>query len=142
MFRFLSVAAAATILSAALASGASAQNNTPTVNTLQRTNTQNTGATRTTNTATTTSTAARGGFDTATKGAPPVQANVAPKPSPLGQPVRSTATTQGYKPASPPLHTNPVPSPQLSQANTVRPTTTTNTVVRSTTTATVPAKKP
>jgi hypothetical protein len=140
MFRFLSIAAAATILAAVLASGASAQNNI--VNTLQRTNTQNTGATRSTNTTTTTSTAARGGFDTATKGPPPVQANVAPKPSPLGQPVRSTATTQGYKPAAPPLRTNPVPPPQLSQANTVRPTTTTNTVVRSTTTATVPAKKP
>jgi hypothetical protein len=82
----------------------------------------------------------------------PVQANLAPKPSPVGQPIHSTATTPGYKPAQPSLHTNPVPLPAsvaqrpATQPAVARSTATVSspppTVARSSTTATVPAKKP
>jgi hypothetical protein len=71
----------------------------------------------------------------------PVQANPAPKPSPVGQPVYSSPGHPGYKPAPPSLHVNPVPPPTVA-----RSTTTVSspppTVTRSTTTASVPAKKP
>ena len=67
--------------------------------TLQKTQTQSTNATRGTNTSTTAATQARGGFDTAPKAATPVQAQPAAKPNPVGQPVTSTATAMGYKPA-------------------------------------------
>lgn len=67
--------------------------------TLQKTQTQNTNATRGTNTTATASTQARGGFDTAAKAATPVQAQPAAKPNPVGQPVTSTSTAMGYKPA-------------------------------------------
>jgi hypothetical protein len=74
------------------------------------------------------------------KPANPVQANTAPKPSPLGQPVTSTPGNPGYKPQQPSLHTNPVPPPSTIARSTT--TTTSPTVSRSTTTATVPPKKP
>lgn len=67
--------------------------------TLQRTQTQSTNATRGTNTSTTAATQARGGFDTTPKTATPVQAQPTAKPNPVGQPVTSTATATGYKPA-------------------------------------------
>jgi hypothetical protein len=72
----------------------------------------------------------------------PVHANPAPKPSPVGQPVYSSPGHPGYKPAPPPLHTNPVPLP----ASIARSTTTTPSpppvAARSSTTATVPPRKP
>lgn len=40
-----------------------------------------------------------------------VRANPAPKPSPVGQPIRSTAGNPGYKPASPPMRTTAPPPP-------------------------------
>jgi len=86
----------ACLLAAASAAPAFAQQ---TGQTLQKTQTQTTNATRGTNTSTTTSTQARGGFDTAPKAATPVQAQPAAKPNPVGQPVTSTATATGYKPA-------------------------------------------
>jgi len=140
-FRGVAVAA---ILLAVPAAEASAQTNSNTLNQLKRTDTQNTQAARSSNTTTTTSGGAGGGFDKSAKAAPPVQGNNAPKPSPVGLPVQSTSKTTGFKPASPPLHTNPVPSPQLSSANTVSRSTTTATapVVRSTTTTTSTTTKP
>ena len=91
-------------------------------------------------------------FDGTKAPAKPVSANPASKPSPVGQPVASTRTTPGYKPARPSLHINPVPAPvtRTSTAPAAKPTTTatvakpttTATVVRSTTTATTPSKKP
>ena len=67
--------------------------------TLQRTQTQSTGAAIKTNTAGQAAGQARQGFDTPAKSAPPVQAQPAAKPSPVGQPVTSTKTVTGYKPA-------------------------------------------
>lgn len=131
------LAACAAIFSVVLATGAPAQNNSPTLNQLKQTNTTNTNATRSSNTTSTTSSGARSGFDTAPKVAPPVRANVAPKPSPVGLPVRSTATTQGFKPAGPSLHTNPVPSPVTS-----RPAVSAPVVSRSTTTVSSPPPRP
>jgi hypothetical protein len=94
-------------------------------------------------------------FDGAKARPNPVQANVAPKQSPVGQPIQSTATTPGYKPASPSMHsvnTANVPLPSSvartasPQSTVARSTTTVSspppTVARSTTTATVPTKKP
>ena len=40
-----------------------------------------------------------------------VRANPAPKPNPVGQPIRSTASNPGYKPAPPPMRTNAPPPP-------------------------------
>jgi hypothetical protein len=59
--------------------------------------------------------------------APPnaVRANTAPKPSPVGQPVVSTRTTAGYKPAPPRMHTINVPSPTVTRSTTTATTTTT-----------------
>ena len=133
----------AAVLLALPAVEAAAQTNSNTLNQLKRTDTQNTQAARSSNTTTTTTGGARGGFDKPATAAPPVQGNTAPKPSPVGQPVKTTGTNIGYKPASPPLHINPVPSPQLSSANTVSRSTTTATapVVRSTTTATTSTTK-
>jgi hypothetical protein len=133
----LGLAALAAIFSMALATAGSAQNNSPTLNQAKQTNTANTNSTRGTNSTGTASGAARSGFDTAPKVAPPVQANVAPKPSAVGLPVRSTATTQGFKPAAPPLHINPVPSPV-----TTRTTSTAPVVARSTTTVSSPPPRP
>jgi hypothetical protein len=42
---------------------------------------------------------------------PTVRANPAPKPSPVGQPIRSTSTQQGYQPAGRPLRTTAPPAP-------------------------------
>jgi hypothetical protein len=86
----------------------------------------------------------------------PVQANPAAKPSPVGQPVHSTANSPGYKPAQPSMHsvntaTVPLPgsvapksvsSPQSTVARSTNTVSSSPTVARSTTTATVPAKKP
>ena len=84
-------------------------------------------------------------FDGTRKPADPVRANTASKPNPVGQPVYSTASTPGYKPAQR-LHTNPVPSPTVTRTTTptvTRSTTTaSSTVSRSTTTATTQTKKP
>jgi hypothetical protein len=67
--------------------------------------------------------------------APPnaVRANAAPKPSPVGQPIRSTAGNLGYKPAAPRLHTTPPPSPVIQRSSS---TTTSTSVSRSSTTVT------
>jgi hypothetical protein len=86
---------------------------------------QSSGAARGSNTATQASGQARGGFDTRATVANPVRAQPVAKPSPVGQPVYSTRTTPGYKPAAPTLRVNPVPPP---------------TVTRSTTTATTPSR--
>lgn len=90
---------------------------------------------------------------------PAVRANPAPKPNPVGQPVYSTRTTPGYKPAPPRMKTINVPSPTVSKpaptvnrsapvvnrpAPTVSRSTTTAsspTVSRSTTTTTTPPPK-
>ena len=52
--------------------------------------------------------------------APPnaVRANPAPKPNPVGQPIVSTRTTPGYKPAPPPMRTINVPSPTVTRSTT------------------------
>jgi hypothetical protein len=94
-------------------------------------------------------------FDGAKARPNPVQANTASKPSPVGQPIQSTATTPGYKSASPSMHsvnTAAVPLPASvahtasTQPTATRPATAVSSsslaVARSTTTATVPAKKP
>jgi hypothetical protein len=63
--------------------------------------------------------------------APPnaVRATPARKPSPVGQPIRSTAGNPGYKPAAPRLHTTPPPSPVIQRSSSTS-------VSRSSTTAT------
>jgi hypothetical protein len=93
-------------------------------------------------------------FDGAKARPDPVQANVAPKQSPVGQPIQSTATTPGYKPASPSMHSVntanvPLPgsvartaSPQPTIAGSTTTVSSLPTVARSTTTATLPTKKP
>ena len=66
----------------------------------------------------------------------PVQANTAPKPSPVGQPASQ------YRPQQT-LHTNPVPSPVVTRSTTtptVTRSSTTTTATRSTTTTTQPKK--
>ncbi len=75
--------------------------------------------------------------------APPnaVRANPAPKPNPAGQPVYSRPGVPGYKPAQPSLHIKPVPPPVISSRNSA-PVRQPQPVVRSTTTATAPVKKP
>jgi hypothetical protein len=72
-------------------------------------------------------------FDGTQKPANPVQANTAPKPNPVGQPVYSTSGNPGYKPQQS-LHTNPVPSPTVARSTTT--VTSTPTVARSSSTAT------
>lgn len=91
--------------------------------------TQSTGAARGSNTTTQASGQARGGFDTRSTVANPVRAQPAPKPSPVGQPVYSTRTTPGYKPAPPSMRTNPVPSPTVTRST---PTVSTSTTTRTT----------
>jgi hypothetical protein len=86
----------ACLVTPSLASPAFAQQ---TGQTLQKTQTQSANATRGAITSITAATQARGGFDTAPKAATPVQAQPAAKPNPVGQPVTSTATATGYKPA-------------------------------------------
>jgi hypothetical protein len=81
-------------------------------------------------------------FDGTTPPANPVQATTAPKPSAVGQPVRSSAGQPGFKPAPPPLHINPVPPPATVARSTTTASSPPPTATRSTTTATVPPKKP
>ena len=78
-----------------------------------------------------------------------VRANPASKPSPVGQPVVSTRTTPGFKPAPPRMHTVNVPAPAVVRSTTAvstpsvsrsSTTATTSSVSRSTTTTT-PQKK-
>jgi len=112
----------------------------------KRIQTQSTNAARTSNTTTQAAGQARGGFDTRTTVANPVRAQPAAKPSPVGQPIYSTRTTPGYKPAAPTLRTNPVPSPTVSRSTTTATTTvrpvTTSTPSRSTTTTSSSSSKP
>ena len=111
----------------------------------KRIQTQSTNAARTSTTTTQASGQARGGFDTRATVANPVRAQPAAKPSPVGQPVYSTRTTPGYKPAAPTLRTNPVPSPTVSRSTTTATTTarpvTTSTPTRTTTTTTSSSSK-
>jgi hypothetical protein len=44
--------------------------------------------------------------------AQPPQASTTAKPSPVGQPITSTATTPGYKPAPPKMNIKEPPSPR------------------------------
>ncbi len=109
----------------------------------KRIQTQSSNAARPSNTTTQTSSQARGGFDTRTTVANPVRAQPAAKPSPVGQPVYSTRTTPGYKPAQT-LHVNPVPSPTVTRSTTTATTTarpvTTSTPSRTTTTTSSSSK--
>jgi hypothetical protein len=95
-------------LSVIAAGTAFAQN---TKDTAQRMQTQSSNATRGSNTPEAASRGARGGFDTRSTTPPPVRATAAPKPSPVGLPVTSTASQQGFKPRQPSLHTAKVPTP-------------------------------
>jgi hypothetical protein len=81
-------------------------------------------------------------FEATPRPANPVQAQPAAKPSPVGQPIHSTANNPGYKPAPPALHINPVPLPASIARSTTTASSPPPTVARSTTTATVPPKKP
>jgi len=74
---------------------------------------------------------------------PAVRANTAPKPNPSGQPIVSTSTTPGYKPAPPRMRTVTVPSPVVSRPAPApsRPAPA-PVVTRSTTTATVSRPAP
>src|SRR5262245_16735102 len=72
---------------------------------------QSSNATRSSNTTERSSGQARGGFDTRSTTPPPVSGQTAAKPSPVGQPIRSTANNPGYKPAAPSMRTTAVPAP-------------------------------
>jgi hypothetical protein len=112
-------AALAAIFSVMVATEGSAQSNSPTLDQLKKTNTTNTDD-------------ARREFDRGLVGrrtqrvrhradvAPPVQANVAAKPNPVGLPVQSTATTPD---SSPQLRrfASPVPSPGTTTTATPAP---------------------
>ena len=73
--------------------------------------TQSSGATRSSNTTERSSGQARGGFDTRSTTPNPVSGQTAAKPSPVGQPIRSTANNPGYKPAAPSMRTTAPPAP-------------------------------
>ena len=72
---------------------------------------QSSGATRSANTTERSSAQSRGGFDSKSTTPNPVSGQSAPKPSPVGQPIQSTAKNPGYKPAAPSMRITAVPAP-------------------------------
>jgi hypothetical protein len=78
----------------------------------------------------------------------PVRANSAPKANPVGQPVVSTKSTPGYKPASPSMHsvntaTVPLPASVASKpAPAAQPPVARSTTTVSSPTVITPTKKP